>query len=878
VHSGIHPEISVIIPTHNRAAYITQTLDALAQQTNPPGRIEIILVADGCTDDTAAVACRYAGIAPFTLRLVEQPGSGPAQARNAGAGQARGKILLFLDDDIEATPQLIAAHLEMHAAGPKQVAIGYLPTRLYGQKGYFRALLRSSWEDFFNRMREPGHRFTYQDLLTGNVSLERSLFASLGGFDVSFRCHEDWEFGYRLLKAGAQFAFAGDAAGYHHERTAMERSFRRKTAEGIADVQLGKLHPELRGTLHLAKLAAACHPSDASAASRRRARFHRTIRDTALYRIGIGDRVAEGARRLLDVLERLRLQGRWSLLQQSILTYWYWRGIAKSLPTLAAVDSFLGSVAPEIDEAFPVVDLEVGREQVERWVDRERPRALRILYGESVIGLIYPQAGAERLRGVHLRATLAKEMWWTLHHVLIAEKVPGYELLTQEQRVETVVPEAESDGVAAPARPALPAKEVRWPVPMLVADLDLSRPVQPLQVGHPYPGGRVLVRENGRPLGWIWLDSRPEPFTEDELRGEVEWQLAGVAPCGPLPAMPEDHLSPISVVVCTRDRAESLKRTLDSLTHLDYSEYEVIVVDNASATDETFKVVSAAASHIRYVREERPGLDWARNRGIAEARHEIVAFTDDDACPDRDWLRAVASVFASPDVMAATGLVAPAELETWAQILFELVYGGMGHGFRPKVFRVKSMPPRNLLWASGAGVGANMAFRRSVFDAVGLFDTALDVGTPASGGGDIEMFHRILARGKTLAYEPGMLVWHYHRPGMEDLRRLARNNGCSFGAYLLTCLRNRTVGPATVFHFAINSWFGDWLLPRLVRPAGLTRGLVLAELEGALHSPVAYLQSRARARRVAEAFRFTQDGNDTHRIARPATGVSGAKS
>jgi glycosyltransferase involved in cell wall biosynthesis len=459
------PEISVVIPTHNRGAYITQTLDALATQTYPSDRMEVVLVADGCQDDTADVARRYAATSPYALRLVEQPGSGPAKARNAGASQARGKILLFLDDDIVAMPQLVAAHVAAHAAGPKQVVIGYLPTHLYGQKGYFRAMLRRWWEDFFNRMREPGHRFTYQDLLTGNVSLERSLFASLGGFDVSFRCHEDWEFGYRLLKAGAQFVYEDTAAGHHHERTAMERSFRRKTAEGIADVQFGKLHPELRTTLLAAGLNATCYPARPGFRAALYARLSQRIRAAALYRPAAGDRAADAARRLLDVMERLRIRYRWSLLLDALMAYWYWRGIGQALPTVAAVEEFLAGAERGPDEIFPTVDLEGGIAQAEEWIDRVRPRAARVLYGENVIGIIYPQPGAENLRGVHLRAALARETWWPLIHVLIAEKAVDTQILSPEK--ESYLFEQERKNVPTETEPKSEPKTEPKAVPLV---------------------------------------------------------------------------------------------------------------------------------------------------------------------------------------------------------------------------------------------------------------------------------------------------------------------------------------------------------------------------------------------------------------------------
>ncbi|MCP5100972.1 MAG: glycosyltransferase family 2 protein, partial [Chloroflexi bacterium] len=92
----------------------------------------------------------------------------------------------------------------------------------------------------------------------------------------------------------------------------------------------------------------------------------------------------------------------------------------------------------------------------------------------------------------------------------------------------------------------------------------------------------------------------------------------------------------ITVIVCTRDRAGQLAGCLDALQAQNYPQFEIVVVDNASCTDATARL--AAKRQVRYVREDRPGLDWARNRGIESARHEIVAFTDDDARPAINWL------------------------------------------------------------------------------------------------------------------------------------------------------------------------------------------------------------------------------------------------
>jgi len=390
-----------------------------------------------------------------------------------------------------------------------------------------------------------------------------------------------------------------------------------------------------------------------------------------------------------------------------------------------------------------------------------------------------------------------------------------------------------------------------------VLELELSEQIRPIWGVEGYNKLHILVRYQGRPVGWTYIAVQQPVVSAERLREAITEQLGREL----LPyvlgelivprAAGSRPLPPISVVICTRDRAEQLKCCLQALMALDYPDYEIIVVDNASRSDATSRLV--ARLPVCYVREERPGLDWARNRGIAEAHHDIVAFTDDDARPDRGWLRAIAHAFAEPEVMAVTGLVAPAELETGAQIRFELIYGGMGRGFRRRTIRRGTLAARDLLWASSFGVGANMAFRRDLFAAIGPFDVALDVGTPSGGGGDNEMFHRLVARGHTLCYEPAALVWHTHRRDAASLRQLVYNNGRSFGAYLLTCARNRTVSRFSILRFAAREWLGWWLLRRLRRAGRLPRRFVAIELIGALLSPLAYRAAQTRARQVAAA-------------------------
>src|ERR1700677_536662 len=117
-----------------------------------------------------------------------------------------------------------------------------------------------------------------------------------------------------------------------------------------------------------------------------------------------------------------------------------------------------------------------------------------------------------------------------------------------------------------------------------------------------------------------------------------------------------------SIVICTRDRPDFLARCLASLRHQTLCPNQVIVVDNASKLATTREVALAAG--VDYVREERPGLDFARNAGARAANGEIVAYTDDDVQLHPRWLDRLVSALDTPEGMAVTGLGLPAEVET----------------------------------------------------------------------------------------------------------------------------------------------------------------------------------------------------------------------
>lgn len=325
---------------------------------------------------------------------------------------------------------------------------------------------------------------------------------------------------------------------------------------------------------------------------------------------------------------------------------------------------------------------------------------------------------------------------------------------------------------------------------------------------------------------------------------------------------PGTGLPLVTVAVCTRDRPEALGRCLSALLCLAYPSLDLLVIDNAPRGPETRNQVLARPP-IRYTVEPRPGLDWARNRAIAEAQGEFLAFTDDDVLPDRHWVMALMEVFfEAPEVQAVTGSVVPHTLETPAESAFE-AYGGFGKGPLPRRFAyaAENRLRRSSHFSVGQmGTGANMAFRRCLFAEIGGFDPALDVGTPIGGGGDLEMFLRVLQAGHVLVYEPKALVRHGHRRDMEGLRHQIRSWGRSFVSVLFKAWQAYPRERPYILLFGCRWLFGRYPL-RLIREApegrcsAVQRGLVWEEFRGALEALAAYPRARRQARALEEGHR-----------------------
>jgi glycosyltransferase involved in cell wall biosynthesis len=314
----------------------------------------------------------------------------------------------------------------------------------------------------------------------------------------------------------------------------------------------------------------------------------------------------------------------------------------------------------------------------------------------------------------------------------------------------------------------------------------------------------------------------------------------------------------LDVVIPTRNRPDRLAECVDSILATGYRHVRVIVVDNAPSGPETADLFAGRAdwtSQVRYVREDRPGVSLARNRGLKYATAEFVAFVDDDVIVDRGWAAGLVSAFLDePEAGCVTGPIIAAELDTQAQMWIE-EYGGFSKGFVRRVF--DPLDSRNEVplfpYAAGTyGSGANMAFRRETIIKIHGFDPALGIGTAARGGEDLAAFAGALLAGRRLVYEPNMMVKHRHHRSYQKLRQVILAYGVGLGAYLAKTVYDR---PSTFLSIARRVPPGLMYLLRPESPknahksAGYPRELTVRELAGLACGPFAYAAGMIELRR-----------------------------
>jgi glycosyltransferase involved in cell wall biosynthesis len=233
------PAISVVIPTFNRLARLQRVLEALSRQTLDQRQFEVVVVSDGCTDGTDEY---LSDTTPLSVVHARQDNAGPGAARNHGIRLARGPMILFLDDDVLATPTLVERHLQAHGDSTSTVVIG----PMLNAPG-FRYSPWVAWEQAmlykqYQAMRLGVYSATFRQFYTGNASVPRELVVKAGGFDTAFRRAEDIELSYRLDRLGATFVFDETAMAHHLAERSFESWLAAAAAYGRNDVTFARDH------------------------------------------------------------------------------------------------------------------------------------------------------------------------------------------------------------------------------------------------------------------------------------------------------------------------------------------------------------------------------------------------------------------------------------------------------------------------------------------------------------------------------------------------------------------------------------------------------------------------------------------------------------
>ncbi len=240
------PEVTIVIPTHNRSDVLMETLEALSASAPPDGGWEAVVVDDGSTDDTSVVIPRWIDAHCSPIRYLCQENGGAASARNRGGQDARGRFLIFIDNDIVVGRDFVRQHVETLQTHPGCWVVGRVthpPALRTTPFGRYRYALG---EEFYLRHAAaipiPTTVITAQ-----NLSLPATDFDRLGGFDAGFEIasSEDWDLGFRARQAGITLLYHPQIVAVHNDWAVSLESFcRRQELYSISDVLLCRKHGE----------------------------------------------------------------------------------------------------------------------------------------------------------------------------------------------------------------------------------------------------------------------------------------------------------------------------------------------------------------------------------------------------------------------------------------------------------------------------------------------------------------------------------------------------------------------------------------------------------------------------------------------------------
>jgi GT2 family glycosyltransferase len=239
------PVVSLVVATYDRLDSLIRLLSCLAEQTLSPDRFEVIVVDDGSAVPVRPhVALRRY---PFPLTVIEQANAGPAAARHRGVLEARGEILVLVDDDMELPPRFLETHLAHHASGRPTAVFGrYVSDPKIGTKSIFERYHGLKWDELSEAVASGRVTVDGTHLATGNASMRREDYLRVGGLDLSLPRAEDVALGLDLEEIGVALVFSDAAYSVHlSDHSQPEKWRRRALVHGHLEPRIARKHPTM---------------------------------------------------------------------------------------------------------------------------------------------------------------------------------------------------------------------------------------------------------------------------------------------------------------------------------------------------------------------------------------------------------------------------------------------------------------------------------------------------------------------------------------------------------------------------------------------------------------------------------------------------------
>ena len=249
------PDVSLIIPTRNRWSALVRTLEAMAAQT-VLGRFEVIVADDGSDQPQPADLSGAAWPMPVRLLRLEHVGIGPA--KNRAIAEARGRLLIFINDDTYPEPDIVEQHLAARAdaAGHDWMHLGLTRWRDWPDANLFDRLIAESGMIFFYHDLQPQGLYNFRHAWNCNLSVDAEAVRQAGGFNEQLGpfFFEDLELAFRLEQRGWQVRYWPEAVTTHDHRYTPDAYLRREHLLGRMAVWLWRANPQCFEAVYGARL------------------------------------------------------------------------------------------------------------------------------------------------------------------------------------------------------------------------------------------------------------------------------------------------------------------------------------------------------------------------------------------------------------------------------------------------------------------------------------------------------------------------------------------------------------------------------------------------------------------------------------------------